>query len=210
MVTDSKDFLTRVGDYYAGRLAKHGASPQGVDWKDLASQRLRHRQFLRLLEDNSDASIIDFGCGYGDFLTFLRNFGHKGLYVGYDLVPAMIEAARERHGVGEDRVWRIGSIPIEPEDYAVASGVLNVKGNAADLDWSHYVQDTIDMLYKSSRQGFAFNLLSLTSDSSKRRPDLYYADPADTLRSCLNKFGRHVALLQDYGLYEFTLIVRHS
>jgi hypothetical protein len=29
------------------------------------------------------------------------------------------------------------------------------------------------------------------------------------LSYCLCRYGRSVALLQDYGLYEFTMIVRH-
>jgi len=30
------------------------------------------------------------------------------------------------------------------------------------------------------------------------------------LSYCLVRYGRSVALLQDYGLYEFTLVVRHT
>lgn len=66
------------------------------------------------------------------------------------------------------------------------------------------------MLARSGRRGFGFNLLSLSSDAEKRRPHLFYADPARMLRHCLDRYGRHVALLQDYGLWEFTLLVRHG
>jgi hypothetical protein len=39
--------------------------------------------------------------------------------------------------------------------------------------------------------------------------DWNYADPVKMFDACLSRCGRSVALLQDYGLYEFTLIVRH-
>jgi hypothetical protein len=52
-------------------------------------------------------------------------------------------------------------------------------------------------------------VLSLSSDPERRRPTLYYADPAEMLAYCLSRYGRSVALLQDYGLYEFTVMVRH-
>ncbi|MEI7713642.1 MAG: hypothetical protein WCI94_19570, partial [Rhodospirillales bacterium] len=64
--------------------------------------------------------------------------------------------------------------------------------------------------YSQAGAGFGFNMLSLSSDPDKRRPDLHYASPTDTLDFCLTRFGRHVALLQDYGLWEFTILVRHS
>ena len=72
------------------------------------------------------------------------------------------------------------------------------------------IHQTIDVLARAGRRGFAFNLLSLSSDPERRRPNLYYADPAEMLSHCLARYGRSVALLQDYGLYEFTVIVRQK
>ena len=63
---------------------------------------------------------------------------------------------------------------------------------------------------RTGRRGFAFNILSLSSDPGRRRPNLYYADPAEMLAYCLSRYGRSVAILQDYGLYEFTVLVRHT
>jgi hypothetical protein len=40
------------------------------------------------------------------------------------------------------------------------------------------------------------------------RADLYYADPAFYVDQCLSRFSRHVTLLHDYPLYEFTVLVR--
>jgi len=42
------------------------------------------------------------------------------------------------------------------------------------------------------------------------RPDLYYADPRLYFDYCKRNFSRHVALLHDYGLWEFTVIVRYE
>ena len=39
--------LAAVADYYDAALARHGPTARGVDWKDDASHRLRHAQFLR-------------------------------------------------------------------------------------------------------------------------------------------------------------------
>ena len=44
-----------------------------------------------------EASVLDLGCGYGDFLRFLRADGFRGSFIGYDVSAEMIaEAARLR------------------------------------------------------------------------------------------------------------------
>ena len=205
----SDEIIRQVADYYAGKLAQHGPTARGVDWNSEESHEKRHLQFLRLLGDERDASILDLGCGYGDFLGFLRASGFSGSYTGYDISMDMIIAAQRRHGEGADRRWCVGAIPSETSDYAIASGILNVKGDTPIDVWAGYVRDTIDVLACAGRRGFAFNILTLSSDPALRRPNLYYADPVQMLSYCLTRFGRSVALLQDYGLWEFTILVRY-
>jgi len=202
--------LAAVAAHYETALATHGATAKGVDWKDQDGQRLRHRQFLRLIERDPDASVLDLGCGYGDFLTFLRTIGHRGPYIGCDIAPAMISAARALHGEGPDRVFHLGATPPVPADYAVGGGILNVIRGADTGAWAAHVDTVITTLARSARRGFGFNMLSLNSDPERRRPDLFYADPVAVLGCMIQRYGRHVALLQDYGLWEFTVLVRHS
>lgn len=199
-----------VADYYARKLDIHGPTPRGVDWKDEASQQLRHRQFLRLLNRRYDASVFDLGCGYGDFLAFMRAHAYGGPYVGYDIAPTMTAAAERIHGVGPDRRWKTASVPDGHADYVIASGIFNVKQTFPASAWEAYVMETIEAMASASVCGFGFNMLSLHSDPDRRRDDLYYGDPAIFLDRVARRYGRHVALLQDYGLYEFTLLVRRQ
>jgi len=202
--------LREVAAYYSAKLRQYGPTHHGVDWNSRASHDLRHLQFLRLLDGTLDASVLDLGCGYGDFLRFLRSEGHRGSYIGYDIAPSMIAEALRLHGEGRDRLWQVGAKPTESADYAVASGLFNVKGDVPTETWAAHVQATIDILARGGQRGFGFNMLSLASDPERRRPDLYYADPAHMLAYCLSRFGRSVALMQDYGLYEFTVLVRQG
>ena len=208
MESSRRGLLSQVERYYSSRLAEHGPTARGVDWNGPESHELRHRQFLRLVDDPT-ASVLDLGCGFGDFVRFLRESGHRGKFVGYDIAPTMIEEARRLHGQGLDRTWHVGAAPDEQADFAIASGVFNVRGNLSDEVWMSYVHETVDVLARTARRGFGFNVLTLSSDPDRRRPELYYADPTAMLRWCLSRYGRCVALLQDYGLYEFTIIVRH-
>lgn len=208
MVLDFEAVRDEVSRYYTGKLKEHGVTSKGVDWRDEGSHVLRHQQFLYLLGDDRSASVADLGCGFGHFLGFLRAHGCCGQYTGYDIAEPMLQAARQLHGENENIRWRMAAAPDDIADYTIASGVFNVRRHFDDASWEAYIFEIIDAMAAASRRGFAFNVLSLHSDASHRRPDLYYADPGRFLNLCAAKYGRRLALLQDSGLYEFTLIVR--
>ena len=194
--------------YYEAKLRAHGATPAGMDWNSQASQELRFRQLARLWEDEPQAGIVDYGCGYAALATYLRGRGHRGPYVGFDVSAEMIRAA-DGHvtALGECRVTSQRA-ELMASDYAVASGVLNVKQQAGDAEWASYVREIIADLAALGGRGFGFNALTLYSDADKRRPDLYYADPLELFDHCKRTYSRFVTLLHDYPLYEFTILVR--
>jgi hypothetical protein len=93
-------------------------------------------------------------------------------------------------------------------DYGVASGIFNVRLGRTDAEWQAYIEHMLDQLDRTSRLGFSFNCLTSYSDADRMRPDLYYADPCRLFDFCKRRYARNVALLHDYGLYEFTMLVR--
>ena len=195
-------------DYYEARLRAHGATPAGMDWNSQASQELRFRQLARLWDDEPDASVLDYGCGYAGLASYIRSLGHRGAYVGFDVSPEMIDAARQHVAALPGCQVTASRDGLPPLDYAVASGVLNVKQQASAAEWSTYVRETIADLAALGTRGFAFNALTLYSDVEKRRPDLHYADPLELFDHCKRTYSRYVSLLHDYPLYEFTILVR--
>jgi SAM-dependent methyltransferase len=197
----------RARAYYESRLREHGVSPRGVDWNSGESQELRFRQLAKVLEGDRSGSVLDYGCGYGALALYLRSVGHCGGYCGFDVSPAMIAAARQVTISLDDCTFTTRRESLEPADYVLASGVFNVKQDAPEPVWRAYVRHIIDDIASLSRRGFAFNALTAYADAEKRRPDLYYASPLELFDYC-RRFSRHIALLHDYGLYEFTVIVR--
>ena len=205
----SSDLLRgQARDYYETKLRAHGPTPAGVDWNSLESQELRFALLANLWRDDADASVLDYGCGYGALADYLRARGHRGAYTGYDVSEAMAQAAHTR--VASLPACRVTARRDElaPADYAIASGVFNVKQDADEDAWRTYLWETIADLAALGERGFAFNALTSYSDSDKRRPDLYYADPLEVFDHCKRTHSRFVTLLHDYPLYEFTIIVR--
>jgi SAM-dependent methyltransferase len=177
-----------------------------VDWNSTESQELRFDQLLRVAErEPGRFSLNDYGCGYGALVAHLDRRGLDVAYSGFDLSASMLEHARREHPgasfVGTEQ-------ELAPADYTVSSGVFNVKLDVPAEEWREYVLATLETLARLSAKGFAFNMLTSYSDADKMRDDLYYGDPRFFFDHCKRVFSRDVALLHDYGLYEFTTIVR--
>ncbi len=200
--------LAEVAGYYSDKLALHGATPQGVDWNGEQSQGLRFEQLCRIVESTRGFSINDLGCGYGAFLDFVSQ-RYDGIdYCGIDVSAEMVQAARQRHPGRQDARFVQAGEPVRVADYSVASGIFNVRLGRSDAEWRTYLEGTLDALDRQSRLGFAFNCLTLWSDADRMRDYLYYADPCALFELCKRRYSRNVALLHDYGLYEFTILVR--
>jgi len=202
--------LGHIADYYAGKLREHGPSPRGVDWNGESSQQLRLRTLLRVSEHAGHGSVNDLGCGYGALIPVLDAERPGTIYAGFDLAAEMIAEARRLYAHRPHTRFEVGSRPDAVADYTLASGVFNVRLETPDEQWWDNIVETLDAMNATSSKGFAFNCLTAYSDLPLMRPYLYYADPCKAFDLCKRRYGGQVALLHDYGLYEFTIIVRKN
>jgi SAM-dependent methyltransferase len=205
----SERILTAVERYYSGRFAEYGATPQGVDWNSRESQETRFAQLLRVAEPaGGPFTLNDFGCGYGALVAYLDRNGYEARYRGFDVSETMLDHARRELEAPPRVTFVDRETALDRADFTVASGIFNVRLDISDEDWRAYVEKTLDEIAGISSRGFAFNMLTSYSDPEKMRADLYYGDPRWFFDHCKRRFSRNVALLHDYGLYEFTMIVR--
>ncbi len=202
------DLLTEVACYYTTKIVQHGETPQGVDWNGEESQMLRFEQLCKIIDTSNHFSINDLGCGYGALNDFLVNKCEEYSYTGIDVSSVMIQAAEQRYKDKFQARFVLASEPDQIADYGVASGIFNVRLGRSDDEWRLYLEATLDILDRTSSLGFAFNCLTSYSDMDKMRDYLYYADPCTLFDLCKRRYSRGVALLHDYGLYEFTILVR--
>lgn len=209
MQSKKTDLLDEVATYYAEKLAEAGCSPRGVDWNGEASQTIRFEQLCKIIDSERSAfSLNDLGCGYGALLDYLRSKQHSCAYLGIDVSHEMISAAKQRNSAITEARFINSAVPDQLADYGVASGIFNVRLGRTDAEWFDYLQSTLDILDRTSSIGFAFNCLTAHSDEDKKRDYLYYSDPCRLFDLCKKRYSRNLALLHDYGLYEFTILVR--
>lgn len=198
----------QAGQYYSDKFLAYGPTPQGVDWNGIESQFVRFEQLSKAMShEKGDAKfkLLDYGCGYGAFYEFIKDKFPSVEYTGYDISNEMIDYARNRHG---DAKWKSEISVANNFDYVVASGLFNVKQQVAEREWQDYVLAEIETMNKLSRKGLAFNLLTKYSDEDKMKPYLFYAEPSYYFDLCKRKYSRNIALLHDYNLFEFTIIIR--
>jgi hypothetical protein len=130
--------------------------------------------------------------------------------VGFDISAEMLAEAQKLFD-GNSRV-KFSSLLYENKvNYIIASGLFNVKLNlATNEEWLDYIIETLNDIYSHSLSGFSFNALTKYSDSDHIKDYLYYSDPLFLFDYCKKNFSKNVALLHDYNLYEFTIIVRKN
>lgn len=209
MSENRQTLLQHVEAYYTAKVVAHGPTARGADWNSEASQQLRFQQLLRVLDnERGPFTVNDLGCGYGALAAYLHARGGTFHYQGFDLSPTMIQLACKQYGHLANCCFSHPPDALAPAHYTVASGIFNVKLTTETEQWHAYMLDTIDRLAALSTRGFAFNVLTSYSDPDRMRPDLYYADPCFLFDYCQRHYSRWVTVLHDYGLYEFTVVVK--
>jgi SAM-dependent methyltransferase len=200
--------LKPIERFFGDRVREKGPTPAAVDYNSLRSQEIRFEQLCKLMDASRAFSLNDYGCGYGALAHYLRDRGFRFAYCGLDISRDMTEAGRALApaGVPWGFVNRVGELP--RADYTVASGTFNLKLDAERGAWEALVLEALDTMAGVSRRGFGFNMLTSYSDRELMRTDLYYGSPVFFFDHCKRKFSRNVALLHDYGLYDFTILVR--
>jgi SAM-dependent methyltransferase len=200
----------RIVDHYEGCLARHGDNHRGVDWPRADEADLRYAVMLGVIPPGSPrpARFLDFGCGAGHLLEYLRRRGGLGLdYHGLDLSARFIDLCRGKFpGVPFIHADVLDDgIDLPEYDYIVMNGVFTEKLDLpADRMWP-YVRAVLRRIWPHARRGLAFNAMSNHVDWE--RDDLFHL-PCDVLLDFLKAdLSRHCVIRQDYGLFEYTAYV---
>ena len=199
-----------VADYYTGKIRQFGATPLGVDWTCMPTQELRFVQLLKICDWDLPFSLNDLGCGYGAMLAYLAK-RHRRVrvdYLGQDVSEAMVNHATKLWAGTPKASFATGHELGRTADYSVASGIFNVRLAHSRARWEAHIRATLAELHTKSRRAYAVNFLAPVTATGPR--ELYRATPEKWARFCEEELGGEVTVLADYGLREFTLLVRKA
>ncbi len=192
-------------NYHSRLLREYGTNDARVVWNSRFSQEQRFEVLMRV-GDLNDATILDVGCGLGDFSAYLSNRGVCCAdYRGIDINSDMLEAAREKY---PDVTFESRDILEEPFDagqfdFVFESGIFNLKTpNTVERTFA-----TIDRMVEAASKGVAMNFVSRLSGNSN--PDVYYWEPSEVVVHIEN-YGYPFALKHDYRSNDFTVLIHKS
>jgi SAM-dependent methyltransferase len=206
----SEETQQKLNQYFAEKLRQFGATPKGVDYNGREAQARRFEQLVKVIDPSRPFSVIDYGCGYGAMFEFLHRKGWTFEYYGLDLIEEMVLAGRARFKDHPNVHFTTRADEVPLADYLLAGAIFNIKLDESYEDWQEFVTRTLAEMNARCSKSFSFNMLTKYSDADRmaRRPDLFFGDPLFFFDYCKRNFSRNVALLHDYDLYDFTILVR--
>ncbi len=193
-----------LAQHYRALFRLHGDTPQSAQWSDRATQ-YRRFEILAEIGDISGKKILDFGCGTGEFASFLAARKVEVQYTGVDIVPEMLEFAQQKYP--HFRFGNFEEFKTENFDYIFISGVFN----NAIADNRGFYRQQLSECFTLAQEGMAFNMLSTHVDFLSE--GLFYEDPAVVLDFAKRKLSPFVTLRHDYRVkpgvipFEFTVYV---
>lgn len=167
-----KEYLINYYDNLVGSLGK---TPSALGWSRKGQKR-RYEALLSTIFPIPGETLLDYGCGMGDFYFFLKEKGIKVRYAGCDINPTLVGIARERY---PECVFKVLDIeeetPGQKFDYVICCGVFNQK--LEDVEES--AKSAVTKLWAITKKALIFNALSSTSKD--RDFSLQYYSPGEML-----------------------------
>jgi ubiquinone/menaquinone biosynthesis C-methylase UbiE len=188
----------RIIDRYNERLARFGD-----DRRTLASgtEARHHLRFsvLREIGIESGCSVLDVGCGFGDFYGWLRDSGIEVRYLGVDINPSLLEIGRRKYPAARFLERDLQRDPIDERfDFVVSSSAFNLALEAGDN--YAFAADMLARAYRCADRGVAFDFLSSYADFTT--PEAFHYEPERVL-AIAKTLTKRVCLRHDYPLFEF-------
>jgi SAM-dependent methyltransferase len=199
-----KDIGTAAVKRYSARFATYGYDARSLGWGSAEHQRYRFSQTLDGPVDFRSRKLLDIGCGFGDYRSFLRDAGVElSGYEGWDLNTELVAEAKQRHASdpGSRFVCRdfmlYGNGPTPGADIAVMLGLLNF--NLGDkMDNYAYAELAMRRAWALAREALIVDFLSARRmDDYAPEPWVFYYEPQRMLDVALGLSPR-VVLKHDY------------
>lgn len=185
---------------YRRLLEVHGQSYKALNWGSREGQYLRFK-ILAEIGQLEGKSILDVGCGLGDFAEWLAQNNIRTDYTGLDITPGLLALARKNYprlkfveGSILDEALLIG----RQFDFVFASGIFYSYKTGGEA----WLRMAVARMWGLCNEGVAFNSLSAWTDCYDI--DEYYADPSAIVAYC-RTLTPWLTMRHDYHPRDFTV-----
>jgi len=192
-----------VNYYHQHRVNQEQYSDaQKQGWVNESVQKIRFNAFSDLVDFNNK-SVLDVGCGYGDFKNYLNQHCTRFDYIGIDQQAEFIAKAKTKFKQ-EQGVWfyhaDVSSCQLPSMDIVVASGLLSYKSEQYG-----YYENIIAKLFEAADEALVFNMLDKQKFKSS---DLIIAHDKEKILKYCNSLSKNVSIKEDYMDIDFTICMK--
>ncbi len=158
--------------YFEASAKTYGHRIESVGWHSKETQRKRF-EVLSSFVSLEGKSILDVGCGKGDFYDFLKQHNITCRYVGIDISPEMIRLAKEAYPKGTFYCSDFNEFDYHSSpDLIIANGIFNLK---TAVDMLAILEKNLVFLRQKSKEGVILTLLT----GEKESDIFFYYDPTE-------------------------------
>lgn len=164
---------------YSNRFEKKGVSPSSLGWGSKNDQLERFKVITK--ECNLDGkTIMDIGCGFADFFSYLNSINIKINYIGVDIVPHFVNYCKKKYSKQDfyckNIMLNFDQLP--SADIVVALGILNY--NFDEVSNFEYSKLFIEKIFNIAREKIIVDFLSKYRTEEYPKEDfVYYHSPED-------------------------------
>jgi len=188
---------------YSLRYEKLGYHVHTLGWGSKEQQAYRFLQTLEGTTFSAEKSVLDIGCGFGDYLAMLQAQEKPFKeYLGWDINPDLIQEAQ--------KIWKntpnasfaeknLGTTSLNDPvaDIGVMLGVLNLNLKE-QIDNYEYSFNFIEKAFSAVQEVLVVDFLSTKLTPSYPKEDfVFYHDPAKMLEFAFS-LTPHVTLKHNY------------
>lgn len=190
-----------IAELYEERYKEYGQNHKTVGWGSREDQMLRFDVLSRNLS-LAGKNILDVGCGFGDFVTYLnKHLNNDFSYTGIDIAPSLVAEAKSKYSQPNIRFVCSEILNFDEGqkyDVIILSGALSYKVE----DNIGYTKAVLTRLFELSNDVLSVNFLSTYVDYQAEK-NFHYSPEA--IFSFAKTLTPRVVLYHDYPLWEFTV-----
>jgi 2-polyprenyl-3-methyl-5-hydroxy-6-metoxy-1,4-benzoquinol methylase len=205
----TKTEYSSVVEHYESCFKKYGDTTQGVDWPNQEDLNTRFKVMLELAKNDENFSLLDFGCGSGLLLKYIKSnrVNTRIDYTGLDLSELFISHCKKQYPeynfISADILTHQQDIGLF--DYLIMNGVFTEKINLQHQEMFNYFKKMIKKTFTLCNKGIAFNVMSKQVDWE--RDDLFHLSLDELAAFLSDSVSRNFIIRNDYGLWEYTVYV---
>ncbi len=187
-----KDAVNR----YRSRYEELGVTPQSLGWGSKGDQIERFEVLTNQI-DFENKTVMDIGCGFADFFSYLNNKGYNVDYMGVDIIPDFIEYCRKEFPKQDFYCNNIMTAENLPKaDILISLGTLNFK--LKRVDNLKYSKLFIKKAFALTREQLIVDFLSEYRTPDYEKEDFVYYHSPENIFSFSMNLSNNIKLIHDY------------